>query len=185
MRPPPAAGFNDMVAGALWLAPQAQESAGGGAAVAPAKLGGVPMGAGEQRQGIEVGQRASLTRVISDDDIEAYARLTGDRNPLHLDEAFAIRSRFGRRVAHGLLSAGLISAVLGTRLPGPGAVYLQQTLRFVRPVYPGDTVTATVEVTAYREDRRVATLRTTCTDQGGATVLDGEAIVLLDPAEGL
>ena len=139
------------------------------------------MGGEEERQGIEVGQRASLTRVISGDDIEAYAKLTGDHNPLHVDEAFAVRSRFGRRVARGLLSAGLISALLGTRLPGPGAIYLQQTFRFVRPVYPGDTVTATVEVTAYREDRRMATLRTTCADQRGELVLDGEAIVLLDP----
>lgn len=139
------------------------------------------MGGGEEHHGIEVGQRASLSRTITDDDIAAFARLTGDHNPLHVDEAFALRSRFGRRVAHGLLSAGLVSAVLGTRLPGPGAIYLQQTFRFVRPVYPGDTVTATVEVTAYREDRRMATLRTTCTDQRGEIILDGEAIVLLDP----
>ncbi len=139
------------------------------------------MGGGEEHHGIEVGQRASLSRTITDDDIAAFARLTGDHNPLHVDEAFAQRSRFGRRVAHGLLSAGLVSAVLGTRLPGPGAIYLQQTFRFVRPVYPGDTVTATVEVTAYREDRRMATLRTTCTDQRGEIILDGEAIVLLDP----
>ncbi|HKX19377.1 MAG TPA: MaoC family dehydratase [bacterium] len=142
------------------------------------------MGQAEGR-GIEVGQRASLTRTITDNDIEAFARLTGDNNPLHVDEAFALRSRFGRRVAHGLLSAGIVSAVLGTRLPGPGAIYLRQTLRFVRPVYPGDTVTATVEVTAYRKDRRMATLRTTCTDQRGDLVLDGEAIVLLDPPAGL
>ncbi|MHB8730423.1 MAG: MaoC family dehydratase [bacterium] len=143
------------------------------------------MDADEERQGIEVGQRASLTRTISGDDIEAYARLTGDHNPLHVDETFAVRTRFGRRVAHGLLSAGLISAVLGTRLPGPGAIYLQQTFRFERPVYPGDTITATVEVTAYREDRRLVTLRTTCADQSGEIVIDGEAIVLLDPPGGL
>lgn len=142
------------------------------------------MGQAELR-GIEVGQRASLSRTITDDDIAAFARLTGDNNPLHVDASFALRSRFGRRVAHGLFSAGLVSAVLGTRLPGPGAIYLQQTLRFVRPVYPGDTVTATVEVTAYREDRRIATLRTTCSDQRGDLVLDGEAVVLLDPPAGL
>src|SRR5689334_25099493 len=123
------------------------------------------MGTGEEQLRISVGARASLTRVISDTDITAFAELTGDSNPLHVDDAFAVRSRFGRRVAHGLLSAGLISAVLGTRLPGPGAIYLQQTFRFARPVYPGDTITATVEVTAYREDRRIATLTTTCTDQ--------------------
>lgn len=138
-----------------------------------------------ERRGIEVGQRASLSRTVTDADIEAFARLTGDNNPLHVDDAFALRSRFGRRVAHGMLSAALVSAVLGTRLPGPGAIYLQQTLRFERPVYPGDTVTATVEVTAYREDRRIATLRTTCSDQRGDLVLDGEAIVLLDPSAGL
>jgi len=135
----------------------------------------------EGRQRIAVGQRASVTRTISDADINTYAALTGDRNPLHVDDGFAARSRFGRRVAHGLLTAGLISAVLGTKLPGPGALYLQQSFRFVRPVYPGDTVTATAEVTAYREDRRIVTLRTSCSDQRGELVLDGEAVVLLDP----
>lgn len=139
------------------------------------------MGAGEEHPGISVGQRASLTRTISDTDIATFAEITGDSNPLHVDDAFAAHSRFGRRVAHGLLSAGLISAVLGTKLPGPGAIYLQQTFRFVRPVYPGDTLTATVEVTAYRDDRRMVTLRTTCADQRGDIVLDGEAVVLLDP----
>jgi 3-hydroxybutyryl-CoA dehydratase len=139
------------------------------------------MGADEQRPEIAVGRRASMTRRISDAEIRAFAELTGDSNPLHLDDAFAAKTRFGRRIAHGMLSAGMISAVLGTKLPGPGALYLQQTLKFVRPVYPDDTLTATVEVTAYREDRRMVTLRTTCTDQRGEMVLDGEAIVLLDP----
>jgi 3-hydroxybutyryl-CoA dehydratase len=143
------------------------------------------MGTGEEQLRISVGARASLTRVISDTDITAFAELTGDSNPLHVDDAFAARSRFGRRIAHGLLSAGLISAVLGTKLPGPGAIYLQQTFRFQRPVYPGDTVTATVEVTAYRDDRHIATLRTTCVDQRGETVLDGEAVVVLDPPGGV
>ncbi|HLW48989.1 MAG TPA: MaoC family dehydratase [bacterium] len=139
------------------------------------------MDAAGSRQTIAVGQRASLTRTITDTDISSFAALTGDRNPLHLDDAFAARSRFGRRVAHGLLCAGLISAVLGTKLPGAGAIYLQQSLRFLRPVFPGDTVTATVEVTACREDRRTATLRTTCADENGRIVLEGEAVVLLDP----
>lgn len=133
------------------------------------------------RPGISVGQRASLTRTISDSDVAQFAALTGDSNPLHVDDAFAAQSRFGRRVAHGLLSAGLISALLGTKLPGPGAIYLQQTLRFVRPVYPGDTVTATVEVVACGAGRRTATLRTTCANAAGHIVLEGEAIVLLDP----
>ena len=88
-------------------------------------------------------------------------------------------------MVHGLLCAGLISAVLGTKLPGPGAIYLQQTLRFLRPVFPGDTITATVEVTACTEGRHTATLRTTCVDADGRHVLDGEAVVLLDPPAGL
>lgn len=139
----------------------------------------------DQPRDISVGQRASLSRLISDADIVAYAQLTGDNNPLHLDETFAARSRFGRRVAHGLLPGGLISAVLGTLLPGPGAIYLHQTFSFLRPVYPGDTLTATVEVVAYRDDRHIATLRTICEDQRGEMVLEGEAVVLLDPPNGV
>lgn len=112
-------------------------------------------------------------------DIDAFAALTGDRNPLHLDDAFARRSRFGRPVAHGILVAGVISAALGMDLPGPGTIYLGQTLRFLRPVYPGDTVTATVEVIAIREDKGIVTLRTTCSNQAGQPVVEGEAVVLV------
>jgi len=128
---------------------------------------------------LRVGQRAVLSRTIAQADIQAFAAITGDDNPLHLDEAFARSSRFGRPIAHGLLAAGLISAALGTCLPGPGAIYLSQTLAFRRPVYPGDTVTATVEVTAYREDKGIVTLRTTCTNQAGETVIEGEAVLLV------
>ena len=127
-----------------------------------------------------MGQRATLSKTITDADIRAFAALSGDRNPLHLDEAFARQSRFGRPVAHGVLVAGVISAVLGMILPGPGAIYLGQTLKFLRPVYPGDTVTATVEVTAIRGDRGIVTLRTTCTNQAGEPVIDGEAVLLVD-----
>jgi 3-hydroxybutyryl-CoA dehydratase len=126
------------------------------------------------------GQRAAVTRTITLADIEAYAALVGDRNPLHVDEAFAARSRFGGRIAHGLLTAGLISTVLGMHLPGPGGVYVSQSLRFRRPVRPGDTVTATAEVTAYDPARRRLTVRTTCTNQRGETVLDGEAVLLVE-----
>ena len=125
------------------------------------------------------GQRATFTKTITEADIQGFADLTGDRNPLHLDAEFASRIRFGRPVAHGLLVAGIISAALGTRLPGPGAIYMSQSLRFLKPVYPGDTVTATVEVTAWREDRGVVTLRTTCANQAGDTVVDGEAVLLV------
>jgi len=125
-----------------------------------------------------VGQRATVSKTITHADIEAFAALTGDRNPLHLDDAFARRSRFGRPIAHGTLVAGVISAALGMVLPGPGAIYLSQTLKFLKPVYPGDTVTATVEVTAYRENKGVVTLRTVCANQSGDVVVDGEAVLL-------
>ncbi|RMF36009.1 MAG: MaoC family dehydratase [Chloroflexi bacterium] len=127
----------------------------------------------------QVGERASLTRTITEDDVIAFARLTGDTNPLHLDEAYARTTRFGRRIAHGLLTAGLISALLGTELPGPGAIYLEQRLRFTRPVYLGDTVTATVEVLSFREEKGVLTLRTDCFNQEGEPVLTGEAVLLV------
>jgi 3-hydroxybutyryl-CoA dehydratase len=129
--------------------------------------------------GLIVGQRAAFSKTITEADIQAFAQLSGDRNPLHLDDAFARRSRFGRPVAHGVLVAGVISAVLGNVLPGPGAIYLSQTLKFLRPVFPGDTVTATVEVTAYREDKGIVTLQTICTNQAGLKVVDGEAVLLV------
>jgi 3-hydroxybutyryl-CoA dehydratase len=129
--------------------------------------------------GLTVGQRATFSKTITEADIKAFAELSGDKNPLHLDDAFARRSRFGRPVAHGVLVAGVISAVLGNVLPGPGAIYVSQTLEFLRPVFPGDTVTATVEVTAYREDKGIVTLQTTCTNQAGHPVVDGEAVLLV------
>jgi len=129
--------------------------------------------------GLTVGQRATFSKTITEADIKAFAELSGDKNPLHLDDAFARRSRFGRPVAHGVLVAGVISAVLGNVLPGPGAIYVSQTLKFLRPVFPGDTVTATVEVTAYREDKGIVTLQTICTNQSGLTVVDGEAVLLV------
>ncbi|HEX2712802.1 MAG TPA: MaoC family dehydratase [Candidatus Acidoferrales bacterium] len=138
------------------------------------------MGTEHRSSEIRVGQRASLSRTIGEADIRAFAELSGDRNPLHLDREFARRSRFGRTIAHGMLSAGIISAALGKCLPGPGAIYLSQTLRFVRPVYPGDTVTATVEITAYREEKGILTARTTCTNQTDAVVIDGEAVLLVE-----
>jgi len=128
---------------------------------------------------LRLGQRATFSKTITEADIQGFADLTGDRNPLHLDAQFARRSRFGRPIAHGLLVAGIISAALGTRLPGAGAIYVSQSLRFLKPVYPGDTVTATVEVTAWQEDRGVVTLRTTCANQSGDVIIDGEAVLLV------
>ena len=128
---------------------------------------------------LRLGQRATFSKTITEADIQGFADLTGDRNPLHLDAEFARRSRFGRPIAHGLLVAGIISAALGTRVPGAGAIYVSQSLRFLKPVYPGDTVTATVEVTAWQEDRGVVTLRATCANQSGDVIIDGEAVLLV------
>src|ERR1044071_5209593 len=103
---------------------------------------------------LNVGDKASRTTLITDDMIRAFADLTGDTNPVHLDDAYAAGTRFGRRIAHGMIAAGLISAALANDLPGPGTVYLSQTLQFKGPVYPGDTITATVEVKSVRPDRK-------------------------------
>ncbi len=128
---------------------------------------------------LRVGDRASYTKTITAEDIRAYAELTGDKNPLHLDENYARNTRFGRVIAHGMLTASLISAVIGTKLPGPGAIYLEQRLRFTKPVYPGDTVTAEVEVVEFREEKGVVRLRTDCLNQRGERVIEGEAVLLL------
>ncbi|MCA1558314.1 MAG: MaoC family dehydratase, partial [Acidobacteria bacterium] len=103
----------------------------------------------------------------------------GDNNPVHLDDEFAKTTRFGRRIAHGMLSAGLISAVLANKLPGTGTVYLSQSLTFVAPVYPGDTITARVTVTRVREDKPIVTLETICTNQRDEPIIRGEAVVLV------
>jgi 3-hydroxybutyryl-CoA dehydratase len=125
------------------------------------------------------GDTASLSKTIGDDDIRAFANATGDHNPLHLDEEFAKQTRFGKRIAHGMLSASLISAVIANDLPGQGSIYLGQTLQFVAPVFPGDTVTARVTVTSIREDKPIIKLETVCTNQRDEVVIKGEATVLV------
>ena len=130
---------------------------------------------------LAVGDRASFTKTITESDIILFAGITGDMNPVHIDATFAEKSLFKQRIAHGMLSAGLISTVLGTRIPGPGAIYLSQHLEFRKPVFIGDTITATVEVTALEVDnpkKQRVTLATTCTNQDGATVLTGEATLI-------
>lgn len=129
---------------------------------------------------LRVGVSASLSREITDDDIAAFAEVTGDHNPIHTDKDFARRTRFGRPIAHGMFAASLLSAVLGNDLPGKGSVYLSQTLQFLAPVYSGDTVTARVTVTHIREDKPVITLETVCENQSGDTLIRGEALVLVD-----
>ena len=128
---------------------------------------------------IQVGEKAILTRTIIGEMVVAYADLIGDHNPVHLDETFAATTRFGRRIAHGMFVAGLISTVLASELPGPGSVYLGQTLQFKAPVYLGDTITVMVQVTKVREDKPIVTLATVCTNQDGQVVLEGEAAVLV------
>ncbi|HYM16772.1 MAG TPA: MaoC family dehydratase [Dehalococcoidia bacterium] len=131
---------------------------------------------------VKVGDTATLTRTVTADDVVAFARVTGDDQPLHLDDAWAAKTRFGKRIAHGMLSAGFISAVLGTKLaPNAVVVYLGQQMRFRLPVAIGDTITAEAEVTALDEEKRIATVRTDCLNQRGETVVKGEATVLLDP----
>jgi 3-hydroxybutyryl-CoA dehydratase len=127
---------------------------------------------------LAVGQSAEMTRVVGLADIEAFAEVSGDTNPVHLDEAYAKTTPFGGRIAHGMLSAAYISAVLGTRLPGPGAIYLSQSMRFRRPVKIGDPVVARVTVKALDEKRGHATLETVC-EVNGKTVVDGEAVVMV------
>lgn len=127
---------------------------------------------------LKSGDQASRTTTISDEMIRAFADLTGDHNPVHLDDTYAAGTRFGRRIAHGMIAAGLISTTLANDLPGPGTVYLSQTLQFKAPVYPGDTITTTVEVKGVRPDKPIVTLGTVCKNQDNVVVLEGEAVVL-------
>jgi 3-hydroxybutyryl-CoA dehydratase len=129
---------------------------------------------------IKRGLSASYTRTVTDADIVQFAQATGDNNAVHLDSDYAATTRFGARIAHGLLSAGLISTVLGTKLPGPGTIYLKQTLEFCRPVYLQDTVTATVTVTRVDRKANRLWLTTICTNQKGRVVVQGKAQVMLD-----
>ncbi len=127
---------------------------------------------------LQIGDTASLSKTITDDDIHSFADITGDHNPMHVDDEFAKHTRFGRRIAHGMLSASLISSVIANELPGRGSIYLSQTLQFVAPVFPGDVVTARVTVTAVREDKPIVKLETVCLNQRNETVIRGEATVL-------
>ena len=125
---------------------------------------------------IEVGETAEFSKTISESDVYLYAGITGDFNPAHIDESYARKTFFKTRIAHGMLLSGLISAVIGTRLPGPGTVYVRQTLDFLAPVHMGDTITARVEVIE-KLDKKKVSLKTACINQEGQTVLGGEALV--------
>ncbi|HEX2076558.1 MAG TPA: MaoC family dehydratase [Longimicrobium sp.] len=126
---------------------------------------------------IQVGQAAEFTKTVTETDVVLFAGITGDLNPAHVDQAWAEASRFGGRIAHGMLSASFISTVLAMKLPGPGTIYLSQSLRFTAPVRIGETVTARVEVAEVMPKRRVR-LTTTVTKHDGTPVIEGEAVVL-------
>ncbi len=131
---------------------------------------------------LSVGMMRDLSKVITDQDIEMFAEVSTDRNPVHLDDAYALDTIFGGRIAHGMLTAGLISAVIGEQLPGHGTVYLGQSLKFLAPVRPGDLVRAVVTVAAIDHAKRRVTLETRC-EVEGKPVLTGEATVLAPSAK--
>ena len=127
---------------------------------------------------ISIGDKASVAKTISEYDVYTFAGISGDFNPVHVNAEFAKQSIFKERIAHGMFSASLISAVLGTALPGANTVYLAQELQFKAPVKIGDTITAEVEVLEKQDDKKRLVLRTTCTNQTGKIVLDGKATVM-------
>lgn len=130
---------------------------------------------------LAVGDRASITKIVTETDIHLYVGMTGDLNPLYVDEAYGAKSRFKGRIAPGILTAGMVIAVMSTKLPGPGTILEQQEFRLTAPVRPGDTLTAFVEVVEVLPSRGRARLRTVCKNQDGTTVLEGEVIVLPPP----
>jgi acyl dehydratase len=130
---------------------------------------------------LKVGDKFSTERTVTDELIRKFAEVSGDYNPIHLDDEFAKETRFGRRIAHGMLSGAFISAVLGYKLTERKIVYLSQTLKFTAPVFIGDTVTTTATVTHIREDKPIVTMETVCTNQNGETLVTGESAVMLLP----
>jgi 3-hydroxybutyryl-CoA dehydratase len=136
---------------------------------------------GSTLNGLELGQKAVIVKTITADDIRQFAVLTGDRNPLHVDRDFARETRFGEPIAQGMLSASVISACIGSRLPGPGTIYLSQELSFLRPVKIGDTVIARIEVIELNGEKNRVRLKTTLHNQRGERVIDGTALVIPPP----
>ena len=126
---------------------------------------------------LKVGDTAKFSKTVSESDVYLFAGVTGDLNPAHVNEDYAKDTYFKTRIAHGMLSAGFISAVIGTKLPGPGTIYLHQEVNFLAPVKIGDTVTAIVEVAEIMADQKKIRLKTYCINQENKTVVDGEAIV--------
>lgn len=130
---------------------------------------------------LKIGDKFSTERQVTDELIRKFAEVSGDYNPIHLDDEFAKTTRFGKRIAHGMLSGAFISAVLGNEFKERKIVYLSQTMKFTAPVHIGDTVTAAGTVTGIRKDKGIVTLETVCTNQDGDTLVTGEAIVMILP----
>ena len=128
---------------------------------------------------LQIGETFSTSKQITDSVVRAFAELSGDFNPIHIDEEFAKRTRFGRRIAHGMISGALLSAVLGYEFKERQIVYLSQTMRFVAPTFVDDTITATATIIKIREDKPIVTLETVCTNQNGETTVEGEAVVMI------
>lgn len=127
---------------------------------------------------LHIGDSASMSKTITETDVYLFAGITGDLNPAHVNEVASSKTPFGGRIAHGILSAGLISAVLAMKIPGPGTIYLGQELKFTKPVRFGDTVTATCTVAEVVEEKNIAKLETICTNQNGEVVIKGMATVM-------
>jgi len=130
---------------------------------------------------IKIGDKFSIERKVTDDLVRKFAEVSGDYNPIHLDEEFAKTTRFGKRIAHGMLSGAFISSVLGYEFKERKIVYLSQTMKFTAPVFLDDTVTATATVTKIREGRGIVTLETICTNQNNERLVEGEAVVMILP----
>jgi len=128
---------------------------------------------------IKIGDKFSTSKQITDAVVRAFAELSGDFNPIHVDKEFAKTTRFGKRIAHGMISGALLSAVLGYEFRERKIVYLHQTMKFIQPVFIDDTVTATATIVNIREDKPIVTLETVCTNQNGETTLTGEAVVMI------
>lgn len=126
---------------------------------------------------LKLGQKASVQKTFTAADVTAFAGISLDVNPIHMSDGYAKNTIFGKRIVHGILTSGLISAVLANKLPGPGTIYLGQELKFTAPVYLGDDITATVEIVEIREDKKIIKLDTTCVNQDGKKVMTGLATV--------
>lgn len=131
-----------------------------------------------EKKVLKVGMKDSMVRVVTSEDVVKFSEVSGDTNPVHLNEEFAKTTMFGRRIAHGIISAGYISAVLGNQLPGQGTIYLGQTLSFRKPVFLGDEITTTVEIIEANEEKHIYTLKTECVNQDGKVVTTGQATVM-------